>query len=201
MEELALPLTVGVVADTHVPDRVNDLHPGLIASLREAGVQHILHAGDACINRVIDELSRVAPVTVARGNRDWMLRPPPPWTSRLEFGGVRVLLAHGQGNFVSYWIDKFLFVLQGYRFERYRRLVTNDWPEAEVVVFGHTHRAENRMEGGRLFFNPGSASFGFLEGSRSPTYGLLHIERGRLVRGEICSLVGWRVVQGRWTRV
>lgn len=195
-----LPLRVGVVADTHVPDRVSELHPDLLAALHSAQVQQILHAGDACINRVIDELEQVAPVMVARGNRDWMLRPTPPWSIRLTLGEVRVLLAHGQGNFVSYWIDKFLFVLQGYRFERYRRMVAGDWPEADVLVFGHTHRAENRAVGGRLFFNPGSASFGFLEGHRSPSFGLLHIGPGRAVRGEIIGLNGWRVSQGRWTR-
>lgn len=192
---------LGVVADTHVPDRVNALHPGLLSALKSAGVEQILHAGDACIRQVIEELESVAPVTVVRGNRDWMLSPLPPWRVTLELNGVRVAMAHGQGSFFTYWLDKFFFVFQGYRFERYQRVVATAAPEADVYVFGHTHRAENRMDGGRLFFNPGSASFGFIEGSRHPSFGLLTILPDGRVQGEICPLNGWRVVQGRWERV
>ncbi len=191
---------VGVVADTHVPDRVNELHPGLLPALRDAQVTHILHAGDACVNRILEELATVAPVTVVRGNRDWMLRPLPPWNVRLELGGVKIALAHGQGSFTSYWLDKFLYVLQGYRFERYRRLVAGSWPAAQVIVFGHTHRAEQRMESGRLFFNPGSASFGFHQGNLRPSFGVLHIGPQQAVSAEILPLEGWRVAQGRWVK-
>ena len=115
------PQTIGVVADTHVPDRVSALHPGLIDGLHAARVDQIFHLGDVCVNRVLDELGQVAPVSAVRGNRDWLLSPPPPWTCTLTFHGVRVLLAHGQGGFFTYWFDKVLYVLVGYRFERYRR--------------------------------------------------------------------------------
>ncbi len=193
---------LGVVADTHVPDRVNALHPELLSALRTAGVERILHAGDVCVRQVIEELESVAPVTVARGNRDWMLSPLPPWSALLELDGVRVVMAHGQGSFFTYWLDKFLFVFQGYRFERYQRVVeASSALEADVYIFGHTHRAENRLVGGRLFFNPGSASFGFIKGSRHPSFGLLTILPGGQVQGEIRPLNGWRVVKGRWERL
>jgi putative phosphoesterase len=195
------PFILGVVADTHVPDRVSDLHPGLISALRAAGVQRSRHCGDACVNRVMEELEQVAPVTTVRGNRDWMLRPLPPLTQRIELAGVRLVAVHGQGGFFSYWLDKVQYVLKGYRFERYRQRFQVEWSDADVFVFGHTHKYENRRMDGCLFFNPGSASFGFSVENSVPSFGLLRLGPGRQVRGEMCPLEGWRVKRGGWMRV
>lgn len=65
------PLTVGVVADTHIPDKARWLHPALIPALQRAGVQTILHCGDISAPRVVAMLEQVAPVVAVRGNRDW----------------------------------------------------------------------------------------------------------------------------------
>ncbi|WP_322507347.1 metallophosphoesterase family protein [Anaerolinea sp.] len=193
-------ITLGVVADTHVPDRVNALHPALIESLRVQGVQRILHAGDVCVPAVLDELEQVAPVSAARGNRDWMFTPALPWAVEMELGGARLALVHGQGSFLRYWWDKVLYVLQGYRFERYRNVVLRACPHADVIIYGHTHQAENRREGGRLFFNPGSASLGIIPGRVPPSFGVLRVYTGGRVEGEIHVLKGWKVQRGRWVR-
>ncbi len=65
-------IRVGVVADTHVPDRAIDIHPALIPQLKAAGVQRILHAGDVCAPSVLEQLGEIGPVTAVRGNRDWL---------------------------------------------------------------------------------------------------------------------------------
>jgi len=193
-------ITLGVVADTHVPDRVNALHPELISSLRRQGVQRILHAGDVCVPAVLEELEQVAPVTAARGNRDWMFHPSLPWVVEMELGGVRLALVHGQGSFLRYWWDKTLYVLQGYRFERYRNVLLRTCPQADVYLYGHTHQAENRRENGKLFFNPGSASLGIIPGRVPPSFGILRMDASGRVEGEIHVLKGWKVQRGGWVR-
>ncbi len=192
--------TIAVVADTHVPDRVNGLHPGLIAGLQALQVEHILHMGDVCVNRVLDELSQVAPVSAVRGNRDWLLSPPPPWTRSLTFQGVRVYQAHGQGGFFTYWLDKVLYVLLGYEFERYARRLMRSSPDAQVYLFGHTHQPVNRVIDGNLFFNPGSACSNFANNNPKPSFGVLRFTPDGQVQGEIYPLVGWSLRRGRWER-
>ena len=65
-------ITLGVVADTHVPDRARQINPDLLRVLRQAQVQAILHAGDVCSQVVLDQLGQIAPVYAVRGNRDWI---------------------------------------------------------------------------------------------------------------------------------
>lgn len=174
-------LTVGVVSDTHIPDRVGGLHPGLIPALREARVGAILHGGDISVPRVLHALEEIAPVTAVRGNRDWAFAGQLPWEQRLEFSGVPVALVHGHGTWARYLWDKLQYITAGYDLNRYQktwRRLTN----ARVIVFGHTHRAENHWKDGQLWFNPGSAC------SRSyPSFGLLHFSAGQVV-GEIVRL-------------
>jgi hypothetical protein len=63
---------VGVLADTHIPHRLDRL-PGAVSSIF-AGVDLILHAGDLDEADVVAELSRIAPTVAVRGN--WHLNPP-----------------------------------------------------------------------------------------------------------------------------
>jgi predicted phosphodiesterase len=66
-------IVIGVVADTHVPDRVNALHPDLLQELATREVDYIFHAGDCSTSCVLDELRAIAPVFAVAGNRDWFL--------------------------------------------------------------------------------------------------------------------------------
>lgn len=194
------PLRIGVVADTHVPDRVDALHPNLLAALRGQQVGLILHAGDVSSEAVLQELEQVAPVKAAFGNRDWALSERIPWVNHLELGGMRLALMHGHGSWWHYFWDKWAYVAQGYRLERYARLVVRAAPEADVIVFGHTHRAENVRMGECLIFNPGSASRGFRR-SELPSYGILELDGAGGVRGQIIKLEGYQVVGGKWLRI
>ena len=132
----AAPLaTVGVVADTHVPDRVNNLHPGLLSGLRAAGVDMILHAGDISGPEVISALEEIAPVTAVGGNRDIFSRRKLPKIEQLVVAEVPILLMHGHGNFLRYLWDKIRYLYKGYRLERYLELVQSTAPRSKVVVF------------------------------------------------------------------
>jgi len=122
-------LRLGIISDTH----------GLLRPEAErglAGVDHIIHAGDIGRNDIIDRLRLIAPVTAIRGNidtADWAKVYPETATVRLE--GRTFFVVHDVHDLQ---ID----------------------PAAEgidVVVSGHSHRAQIKTVGRVLYLNPGSA--------------------------------------------
>ncbi len=185
------------MADTHIPDRVKSLHPELLPALRAAHPDIILHAGDVSTPPVLEILREIAPVEMARGNRDWSFRGKQGWVNHLEFAGVRVALMHGHGSWFHYIVDKWFYLTQGYRFERYRPILLKASRGARVIVYGHTHFAENFWIGDQYIFNPGSASFG-LGKKVNPGWGMLKVYPAGRVEGEIFELRGYRAVRGEW---
>jgi hypothetical protein len=190
---------VGIVADTHIPDRVSELHPCILTRLRAAGVARIFHAGDISIPRVLEELQAVAPVTAVRGNRDLLIRPL-ALVEHLRLAGVDVALLHGHGGWLPYLWDKWQYIVFGYRLERYRERLVRDARPAKVAVFGHTHHPVLTWYKGVLLFNPGSASFGPKLG-QPPSFGLLHIYADGRVAGRILPLEGYRIQKRKWVRL
>ena len=132
-------LRVAVVSDTHAP-RFWKGCPFRVAE-QLAGVDLVLHAGDVCVPSVLDELAAFAPVHVVRGNNDdddvgaWGA----PDTLELELAGVRVAMIHDAGQ------------KQG-RVRRMRRR----FPDADLVVFGHSHIPWDESDGDLRIVNPGS---------------------------------------------
>ena len=150
-------LTVGIIADTHVPDRYNQVSPDIVTFFKQEKVAAILHAGDISSPLVIEALERIAPVQAVLGNRDWAFGHSLPLSRELVYSGVRVGLAHGHGGLKHYLVDKLRYIQAGYQFERYRILLSALFPTSNVIVFGHTHRPEKRLVDGQVFFNPGAA--------------------------------------------
>ncbi len=158
------PLAV-VIADTHIPRRAKALPETLIPHLERADL--ILHAGDLMDPAIPDELAAHAPVRAVRGNLD----PPEaelPETLEFEFGGVKMAVIHDSGRKRGRW-------------NRMKRR----FPEARVVVFGHSHIPWLEDEGGLLLLNPGSPT----DKRRQPehTFALLRAEEGE-VRAEILAV-------------
>jgi hypothetical protein len=182
-------LRIGVIADTHVPERAASISSELLEALTAARVDQILHAGDICWPRVLEELSGIAPVMAVRGNRDMVFGESLPAIRRLDYYGVRVALLHGSGTFWQYVADQFAYIFQGYRLERYLRNMDQVTGDAQVIVFGHTHRPVNETRDGRLYFNPGSASFSPPEGG-NPSFGILTFSSRGDAIGEIIPLTG-----------
>jgi putative phosphoesterase len=193
-------IVVGVISDTHIPDRVNRLHPQVIPSLRERGVSVILHAGDISVPSVLDELSQVAPVSAVRGNRDLVFGTRLPWYKVFRFNGCQVALMHGHGSWVNYWIDKLSYHKDGYRLERYLPVLMNTVPEADVVVFGHTHYPEINWKNRKLLFNPGSACAMIPHLGLVPSIGLLRINEMGKVEAEIIRLQGACIEKHKWVK-
>lgn len=180
-------LTLGVISDTHIPDRARQLDRRALDVFRAAGVDEILHAGDVSTPRVLTELEGLAPVHAVRGNRDWLALPHLPYHRRLVYCGVKVGLTHGHGRWWNYFFDRVEYLTRGYRLEMFQPRLMQTFPEARVIVFGHTHRPLSLWNGEVLLFNPGSPHFPDIK-SITPSVGLLHIHDGGEVVGEIIDL-------------
>ena len=178
---------LGVIADTHIPDRARRLDPRVGEIFRQAGVEAILHAGDVSTAVVLQEISQIAPVHAVRGNRDWVALRHLPFAMRLSFGEIKVALSHGHGPWWKYLLNRMDYILRGYRLELFEPHLLAEFFDVDVIVFGHTHRPYNRWVDGRLLFNPGSPHCP--EGEKNtPSVGLLRITAGGGVSGEILSL-------------
>jgi hypothetical protein len=180
-------ITLGVLADTHIPDRRAALDPRILPLLRERRVHMILHAGDVSTPGVLAELEVIAPVQAVRGNRDWLWLRSLPDRRVLKIGGVTIGMAHGHGGWLSYLSDQPVFLLRGYYHERLLPRLRSSFPDVDVIVFGHGHLALNSWIDGQLFFNPGSPHFPTVKGS-APSLGILHIQAGGEIEGEIVRL-------------
>jgi len=146
------PHVLGLISDTH-----GLIRPGVHSAL--TGVELILHAGDVGGAAILDELRLIAPVRAVFGNTD----PPddPELSSELivQVDGLRVHVSHGH-EVGSPTPNKLA--------ERY---------DADVVVYGHTHRPLVTRKDGVLFVNPGAA--GPKRFNISPSVGRLTIVNGR----------------------
>jgi putative phosphoesterase len=160
---------VAVLSDTHAP-RFWKACPPAVAQLLDQ-VEVILHAGDVCTPDVLDELSQWAPVHAVRGNNDgtdvadWGA----PDTLTLELAGLPIAMVHDSGQASG-------------RPARLRRW----FPEARLVVFGHSHIPWNSEQDGQRIFNPGSPT----DRRRQPhgTVGLLRIEDGQLLQADLVAV-------------
>ncbi|GII65264.1 phosphoesterase [Sphaerisporangium krabiense] len=156
-------MNVVALSDTHAPRRWKGCPPRVAEHLRGADV--ILHAGDVCTASVLDELAAFAPVHVVKGNNDGPDIAAPE-TLELELDGLKVAMIHDSGAAAGRWA-------------RMRRR----FPDARLVVFGHSHIPLDHEEDDLRIFNPGSPT----DRRRQPhgTLGLLCVERGRLVSARI----------------
>ena len=161
-----MSLLAVVIADTHLPRRARALPESLLAHLGRADL--ILHAGDLMVGELLEELGAYAPVLAVRGNLDPPRQLDLPETLEFDFGGARVAMIHDSGR------------KQGRRARLKRR-----FPDARVVVFGHSHIPFLEDEDGLMLLNPGSPT----DKRRQPhyTFALLNAEEGR-VRAEIVVL-------------
>ncbi len=120
---------IGILSDTH-----GVLRPEVVSAISDSDI--IFHAGDIGDAEVLYSLSEIAPVHAVRGNTDrgkWTEKLP--LTKAVEFYGHFFYLLH---ELDSLDID----------------------PGAasfEMVIFGHTHRADLKKQGSVFYLNPGSA--------------------------------------------
>ena len=190
---------VAVISDTHIPDRVDRLHPLLVEQLKALHAQMICHGGDISTISVLRQLEEIAPVRAVTGNRDFFLAHELPVTYEMEIFGTRVVLTHGHLSPRIYWQDKFTYLTHGYEFERYKKRFEEAFPDAKVVIFGHTHHPENRWEEGKLYFNPGSVSKGD-PWQPTPYYGYLDFYEDGRIEPSLVPLTGAVIRNKKWEK-
>ena len=162
-------MRVVLLSDTHAPRFWKGLPQAVAEHL--AGADLILHAGDVCRPSVLDELAAHAPVHVVQGNNDgpdvaaWGAEET--WQGELD--GLPVAMIHDAGP------------KQGRTARMHRR-----FPEAELVVFGHSHIPLDETGDHVRIVNPGSPT----DKRRQPfrTLGLLEVRDARVVSLEIVPL-------------
>ena len=152
---------LAVISDTHLPRGSRALPQACLEQL--AAADAILHAGDLIERSVLADLERIGPpVHAVRGNVDSAeLQARLPLTRIVDVGGARIAMVHDGGP------------AEG-RLERLRRR----FPEADAVVFGHSHQPLHEERGGFAIFNPGSPT----ERRRAPhhTMGIANVQDGRI---------------------
>ena len=148
-----MPHVVGLISDTH-----GLIRPEALAAL--AGVEMILHAGDVGGHAVLEALAAIAPVHAVFGNVDDPANPMLARERSIAIGGLTIHVSHG--NELGRPTPE---------------LALARYAAADVVVFGHTHRAVVVHDAaGRMAVNPGAA--GPRRFDLKPSLGRLTIGRG-----------------------
>ena len=113
-----------------ISDTHDLLRPEVLSAL--SGVNIILHAGDISSQKVIDQLRKTAAVYAVRGNadKDWAKDIPPFLDT--ELAGLRIYMTHKKAD------------------------LPPDLSPYDLVVFGHSHRYSESLQGKTLILNPGS---------------------------------------------
>lgn len=106
------------------------LRPEVMEKLK--GCERILHGGDVNKQCILDELRQIAPVYAVRGNNDKEWAKELPQTLTLDVFGVKIFMIHN------------------------KKQIPENMPEADIILYGHSHKYEENYKEGQLWLNPGS---------------------------------------------
>jgi putative phosphoesterase len=155
-------MLIAAISDTHLPRGRRRIPDACLERLAEADL--ILHAGDIATAEVLEEIEAIGPpVKAVHGNVDAPdLRETLPEALEVRTpDGARIAMVHDAGPSTR-------------RLERMRKR----FPDANAVVFGHSHIPLHEQRDGFQIFNPGSPT----DRRRQPrhTMGLARAARGKL---------------------
>ena len=154
-------MRIALISDTHLPRGARRIPDACLRRLR--GADLIVHAGDISEPEALAGLEKLGPpVHAVYGNVDGpALRARLPEELELELEGARLAVVHDAGPAKG-------------RLARMRRR----FPQADAVVFGHSHIPLHEEDAGFQIFNPGSPT----ERRRAPrhTMGMAEATEGRL---------------------
>lgn len=168
-------MRIGLISDTHIPEAHPELWPQVFHAFD--GVEMILHGGDVHEFWILDQLEKIAPIYVARGNGEdgGGGRPVQPEDPRVkevwevEAGGMLIGMTHyipmpqmPPNLTVERWIKKL-------------------FPERkpDVLIYGDTHVEQIDIFDGVLCVNPGSPTYPHGLNTQFGTIGFLDIENGK----------------------
>ena len=147
-------MRLGVISDTH-----GMLRPEVIEAFRD--LDRIIHCGDVGSLRILDQLALLAPISAAYGNTDGFdVRARCSRTVKLECDHRITVALHG---------DQFGIPGPG--------MLMNEFPDAEIILFGHTHKPLIEILNGSVtVMNPGAA--GAVRDGCRPSVGIIELESG-----------------------
>lgn len=190
-------LRIAVLADTHIPDRVNGFHPDLLPALQNNQIDLIFHCGDSTHESVLTDLKAIAPLLAILGNRDAFFSTLDlPFKVEIGIFGKKVGLYHGYKSIQHYFTDKIDYILHGYHFDHFHAVGKDLFPDADVLCFGHTHFAEIRRYPNQWVINPGSAGPNSMNGG--PSWVLLEMDEQGSVNGSFQPLAGHTCKNRQW---
>jgi putative phosphoesterase len=177
-------MRIGLISDTHIPEACEHL-PARVFEVF-AGIDLVMHAGDVYVNRVLDELSRIAPVIAALGNGDegldghrYSLDPDERVREAhlIEVAGVRIGLVHA------------IPTPDETSDEVFARAMDREFGgPVDVIVQGHSHIEGVTCFGDTMVINPGSATLPRNLIGVPGTVAILEISNGGQISAEIVSL-------------
>jgi uncharacterized protein len=155
-------MLIAAISDTHLPRGRRRIPDACLERLAKADL--ILHAGDISTAEVLEEIEAIGPpVKAVHGNVDApeLLETLPEALEVETPDGARIAMVHDAGPSTR-------------RLERMRKR----FPQANAVVFGHSHIPIHEQRDGFQIFNPGSPT----DRRRQPrhTMGLARATRGKL---------------------
>lgn len=131
---------------------ISDTHCLLREEVKQKlqGCDRILHAGDIHTANVLEELNQIAPTYSVRGNADKEWAEQLPIIQKIEDIGIRILMIHN------------------------RKQLTENLEPYDLIIYGHSHKYEEKHSDGKVWLNPGSC--GPRRFRLSVTMAMLYIE-------------------------
>jgi uncharacterized protein len=148
---------IAILSDTHMPRGARQVPDACVEAVCAADL--IVHAGDLSGAEVLDWLESLSPpVHAVQGNVESAeVRARLPESLEFDANGHRIAVIHDAGPGKG-------------RLERMRLR----FPEADAVIFGHSHLPLHEEAGGFQIFNPGSPT----ERRRAPRHSFGIAEAG-----------------------
>ena len=131
---------VGILSDTH-----DLLRPEVLDTLK--GCEVILHAGDICKQRILDQLGELAPVKAVRGNADSdeLVHQTAPSDAMAE-----AQTEHIPETLLENVCGLNIFMVHNKKF------IPKDLTGIDLVIYGHSHKYEDKVVDEVHYLNPGS---------------------------------------------
>lgn len=112
---------------------ISDTHGMLRENMLEAlkDAELVLHGGDICSRKTLEALQQAAEVTAVRGNGDGEWGGELPKERLLSLYGKKIYMIHN------------------------KKQMSELAAQADILLYGHSHKYEEKREDGRLWLNPG----------------------------------------------
>ena len=132
-------MNILVLADTHLKNNIKELPEEVKREIDKDDL--LLHAGDFKTLKFYNSLKKQIKLKAVAGNVDRNnLKKILNEKEIFRVNGYRIAMIHGH-QLQRITPDKLSYL----------------FPEADIIIFGHTHQPFNEKIEGQLFFNPGSS--------------------------------------------